>query len=102
MIDYIEITFSNTTTIKEEIKIDCKNEICLINDKEKRITKDTINSLLKMIINWKNEYGNSNNIDAEEFFVKIYENGKINTFHGKGTYPNDYIFFKQLLGDIYE
>ena len=35
MIDYIEITFSNTTTIKEEIKIDCKNEICLINDKEK-------------------------------------------------------------------
>ena len=50
----------------------------------------------------KNEYGNSNNIDAEEFFVKIYENGKINTFHGKGTYPNDYIFFKELLGDIYE
>lgn len=57
---------------------------------EKEINQDVINELFRIIRLWKNEYGNSNKLDQDEFYINV--DGDI--IHGKGVYPNNY---KELL-----
>ena len=51
---------------------------------------------------WKNEYGGSTTIDAEEFLVTVTTNKGKETFHGKGIFPHNYEALKELLSDQYD
>jgi len=50
---------------------------------------------------WKEEYGSDNKIDTEEFKITITSKDSIDSFHGKGNYPNNYSLLKDLLDEIY-
>lgn len=100
MIQSIEITIGNN--LKDEtsaIILPTKN-ICYINNNKYKISELYLNNLLQIIYLWKNEYGNDNIIDSEEFLIKIETKDNVETFHGKGIFPYNYQELKELLGDI--
>ena len=53
---------------------------------EKIVSKEEINNLLRIIRLWKKEYGTSDGLDLEEFYINV--DGDV--MHGKGVFPNNY------------
>ena len=74
--------------------------ICYINNKKYQVTDAFMEELIQTICLWKPEYGSDDNIDSEEFLVKVKSTDGIETFHGKGVFPHNYFVLKELLGDM--
>ena len=103
MIETIEINIRNGVLETINALIIFKKNICYINNKKYIITEEFKNSLLNEILCWKNEYGSDEiNIDSEEFTIKINTSKCEERYHGKGIFPYNYTYFKELLGAIYE
>ena len=102
MVDSIEISIKSGINTKYSSLFDFKNNLCIINDKKIMINDITESRLLRIIRTWKNNYGNSNNIDAEEFLITVISNNVIEIIKGKGNYPNNYDELLEFLGDLYD
>ena len=94
---YIE-NLKNTLSVN----IDLDNNIIFVNGIKKSITNEKIESLLRIIREWENNYNNNNTIDGENFSIKINTNNNVNLITGNGDYPNNYIEFKNWIGEFYE
>lgn len=101
MVDSIEINIKSGINSKYISLFDFKNNLCIINDKRIMIDDNMKSSLLRIIRTWKNNYGTSNIIDAEEFLITVISNNIIETIQGKGNYPNNYDELLEFLGDLY-
>lgn len=100
-VDYIEINI-NKIGMVIEILIDIKNNLVTINNKQKNISNEKIYELFRIIRNWKDFYESSNIIDSEKFTIKIISQNTVDTIIGDGTYPDNYMEFKNWVGNIYE
>ena len=97
MIKGIEIIINNG--IKEDkYLISYLDKTCYTNTKKYTVSDNFLNEIKNTIVYWKKEYGKSNVIDAEEFTIKIYSD-TTDIYHGKGIYPDNYNYLKELLGD---
>jgi len=84
------------------ILIDMFGERLIVNNMMKKVTKEQIDELLRIIRDWKNEYGINNKIDGERFLVKIKDGDKIEIIKGEGGYPDNYHLFKEWIRGFYE
>lgn len=100
MIDTIEINISNGILSQVSVLIVYQDKICYINDKKYSVDDFFLKQLKDVLYTFKNEYGSSQQIDAEEFTIKVYSQGVEDVYHGKGVFPVNYFEFKRLLGDI--
>ena len=100
MIDAIEIIIQNGFHNQISAYIVYKNKVCYLNDKKYEVTDEFLNEVKSIIFTWKNEYGYTNNIDEEEFQVKVIASKQEDIYHGKGNYPNNYGRLKELLGGL--
>lgn len=98
----IEITI-NSIGNNINIFIDAINYKIKINDKEKNITKEKLNQLIRIIRTWSPVYQNkSSKLDIETFIIKINTNEGTDVIKGEGDFPNNYIEFKNWIGEFYE
>lgn len=97
----IYILIENITS-NLEIYIDISKKIITINNKEKQITIEKIDDLIRIIRTWNNEYINPKIIDAESFLIKINTDEGIEIIKGHGDYPNNYNLLKEWISDLYE
>ena len=95
MIKSIEIIINNNIYL-----FDVEKKSCFFNEKKYKVTDKYIDDIKHTILYWKKEYGTSNVLDMEEFTVKVYSNEGIDTYHGKGIYPDNHDYFKELLGEF--
>ncbi len=102
MIESIEVLIRNGIHITMNALILYPKRTAYINDKKYQITDSYLEELEEIIYLWKNEYGSSNTIDAEEFLVTVTTNKGKETFHGKGIFPHNYEALKELLSDQYD
>jgi hypothetical protein len=100
MIKTIEIQISSGFLNSISALIIPEDNICYINDRKYQITNKEIDEIKSILTLWKNEYGNSNKIDIEEFNIKVSTFNDCTSFHGKGFYPDNYNKIKEILGDI--
>lgn len=100
MIQTIEINIKNGVMDKLNALIIYNRNICYINNKKYKVTNEFLDEFLDTICLWKNEYGNDDNIDSEEFTIYVKTKDEQETFHGKGIFPYNYEYIKELLGDI--
>jgi len=97
----IEIVIRGVGNNVEAI-IDVKNFKIVINGKEKNISKSNIDELIRIIRTWKSDYGTGgNNIDDENFYVKINLDNGFDVIKGSGNYPENYLIFKEWLWEFY-
>lgn len=101
MIDMVEINISNGVLPQISAFIVFKDKICYMNDKKYLVDELFLKQLKDILYTFKNEYGTSRQIDAEEFTIKVYSQGVEDVYHGKGIFPTNYVELKKLLGDIY-
>ena len=101
MIERIEILIINCSNNDIKAEINYHNKTCIINDEKYSTTDKFLNELKELLYDWKNEYGNSNEIDREEFFINVISKNDTTTYHGKGNYPVNYSRLRELLGEIY-
>ena len=87
-------------TIKANIEFDKK--ICIVNKEEYEVNDNFLDELLDTIYLWKNEYGYDNDFDSEEFNIEVKTDKGKELFHGKGNYPSNYEYLKELLGDYHD
>ena len=99
MLDTMEVTISNGLQSLYAF-IMCKEKICYIDGLKYNVSDEFLDEIIRTISFWDNEYGENNRLDSEEFKVVIRENDKENVFHGKGIFPNNYAYFKELLGEL--
>ena len=103
VIETIEIIIDNGPQKLLNSIIVYPQKICYINNKKYSVTDDFLKDVVRTIRLWKNEYGNiSNVIDSEEFTITVKTKEKEEKFHGKGIFPKNYNYLKELLGDLYE
>lgn len=100
MIDTIEINISNGISSQVSAFIFYNDKICYMNDKKYFLDNSFLTCLKGIIYTFKNEYGTSCQIDAEEFTIKVYSRGIQDVYHGKGVFPANYNQLKKLLGDL--
>lgn len=101
MVDLIEIKIINGIVNIYDAIFDYNENYCIINDRKRLIKEETKDSLLRIIRTWRNEYGSSSVIDAEEFIITIHTSSNDETLHGKGVFPNNYDELLSFLGDLY-
>ena len=101
MIKSIEIMISSGVMVTYNGIISYTDKICYLNDKKYEVTDTFLNNIIKIILYWKNEYGTTNMIDAEEFTITVYTDDGKEKYHGKGIYPNNYRILKEILGDLH-
>ena len=101
MINTIEININSGLNEIFHALIIYPRNICYINRKKYILSQEYLEELIRIIRTWENEYGNSKNIDDEEFQIIIKTKKEQEIFHGKGKYPENYICFKDLIGGIY-
>lgn len=99
MIKTIEININNGIMTEINALVVVEKNICYLNNKKYSVTNDFIERLKNIILLWENEYGNNRKIE-EEFRIIITTNKKIETYHGKGIFPNNYQSLKELLGEL--
>lgn len=98
----IEISINNIGN-NINVFIDTINNKIIINEKEKSITKEQIDNLIRIIRTWKSVYQNKNNlIDSESFLIKVNTPEGTDTIKGNGEYPENYIAFKHWVGEFYD
>lgn len=100
MVDKIEILIKNGVIQETNILIIPEEKTCHINGKKLNITEKTVDIILSILATWKYEYGNSEDIDIQEFKVIVYSNNTKTMYHGKGRFPNNYYEFLKILGGI--
>lgn len=98
-VDRIEIAIENMGQSLYVI-IDVSNNTLKVNHVEKEILASSIERLLKMICLWKNEYRGYQAIDSERFEIRVFCGDREDRFHGKGSYPPNYIEFRKWLGEL--
>ena len=101
MIDKIEILITRSTIIDLKVTVNYNTKECLINDELYFVTDEFLEELKDLLYGWKNEYGNSNEIDREEFYINVTSKNYTTTYHGKGNYPINYSRLRELLGEVY-
>ena len=101
MVDLIEIKITNGVANIFDVIFDYNENYCIINDRKRLINDEVKDSLLRIIRTWRNEYGSSRIIDAEEFLITVHTTKNEETFHGKGAFPNNYGELLSFLGDLY-
>ena len=67
---------------------------------EINIDEEYIKRLLRVICLWDKEYTDDSKMDASSYEIKIYYEGKCDTYYGKGKYPNNYQELIDMLGDL--
>lgn len=98
---YIKINI-NKKGETTEILIDVEKNLLTINNKQKNITKDKISELFRIIRTWKNTYELPNLLDSLKFVIKIVTEDGIDTIVNNGILPDNYIYFNNWLGGLYE
>ena len=102
MIDNIEINISNGALYSYSALISFKHDYCFCNGKKYSIDKAFKDDIVRIIRNWKHEYGSSKNIDDAEFkIVVMMSDDKKEVFHGKGIFPRGYDDLIKMLGDLH-
>ena len=101
MIDTIEINISNGILPQLSAYVVYQDKVCYINNKKYLVDDLFLKQLKDILYTFKNEYGTSQQIDAEEFIIKVSSSGREDIYHGKGVFPVNYHEFKKLLGDVY-
>ena len=101
MIERIEILITRATIIDLKVTVDYNTKECIINDEAYSVTDDFLEELKDLLYGWNNEYGNSNQIDREEFFINVISKKDTTTYHGKGNYPINYPRLREILGEVY-
>lgn len=102
MIDNIEINIKSGIKDIFNVLISYKDKMCYINNKKIILSDDLLDRIKRIFIYWKNEYGTSNVIDAQEFTILVKTPNEVTKFHGKGIYPQNYRELIDILGDIYD
>ena len=98
-IDKIEIIINNINdTINVLVMPD--NHKAYKDNKEIDIDDTFINRLLNNICLWDKSYVDNSIIDANSYTVKVYTKEGVDTYTGKGKYPDNYPEFLELLGDL--
>ena len=102
MIDNIEININNGALNSYSALVSFKNNYCFCNDKKYNIDEEFKGNVVRIIRTWEHEYGNSKNIDDEEFKIVIMmSDNKKEVFHGKGVFPKGYRELIKMLGDLH-
>ena len=100
MIQTIEIMIKmGINNIINAIIVYPKN-ICYLNNVKYEVDDDFLDDIAGTIALWRNEYGYDENIDSEEFTIIVTTDEGKETMHGKGIYPHNYEYLKELLGDL--
>ncbi len=99
MITKIKILVIDNAYQKEYI-IDPKENTFSKNGIIKKITREKIGNIIKMISTWNQEYKSDRIIDGEEFYIEVTTDKDTTTLHGKGSYPSNYANFKTLIGEL--
>ncbi len=68
-----------------------------INGSYKTIAEDDFFNIRNYFLSWNAESLASNTIDGEEYFIKVTAFNEVKEYHGKGTYPANYVQFKSYL-----
>lgn len=102
MIQTIEINITSGPVELISALIVFEKNICYINNKKYSINEEFKELLLRDICYWENEYGYDDNIDSEEFTIKVITQNGEEKYHGKGRFPYNYTHLKELLGTLYE
>lgn len=100
MIQEIDIQINNGLSESINATINFSKKLFSINNIKYSVNDTFLDNLLDTIYLWQNEYGRDDNIDSEEFTVNVKTDSGIETFHGKGIFPQNYYYFKELLGDF--
>ena len=96
----IEISVANIGN-NINIFIDAKNYKLTINNKTKDITEDQLDNLIRIIRTWNSNYPSDNNeIDKETFLIRINTDNEPDVIKGNGTYPDNYLAFKEWIGEF--
>ena len=83
--------------------IDTKKYKIRINNKEKDLTEEKLNELLRIIRTWHNLYKKDNNqIEYETFLININTDEGTECIKGNGDYPENYIAFKEWVNEYNE
>lgn len=99
-IDKIEIKITNLSQNMELIVIPSTLQVYTKNN-TKTITKEWLDDLLNIICKWDYKYIDNSIIDAETYTIKVYTEGTVDEYFGKGKYPRNYIDFINLVRDVY-
>ena len=100
MIKEIDITIRNGCNSKYQFTIDVENKEVWNRFGKKKIEENQIIHLLDILSDWKHDYGTSKLIDAEEFYIKVIYEDKIEDYCGEGNYPLNYDIFKEEIGEL--
>ena len=85
--DYLEI-------YPKEHKVICEDKTLTIED-------ETIKELIKTIRSWNHEYYDGSYLDGPMFEVKVYSEGRVDTFKGVRALPENYSYFSELIRSIH-
>lgn len=102
MIQSIEVVIKSGPVDIINALVLCSKNICYINDKKYKVPNSFIEELKETIYLWKEEYGADENIDSEEFNIIVKSTDGKDKFHGKGIFPHNYDYLKELLGDVHD
>ena len=96
----IEISVANIGN-NINIFIDVKKYKLIINNKTKDITEEQLSNLIRIIRTWNSNYpSNNNEIDTETFLIRINTDSETDVIKGNGTYPDNYLAFKEWIGEF--
>lgn len=70
-------------------------------DKVLSIDDETIKELIRTIRGWNHEYYDSSYLDGPMFEVKVYSEGRVDTFKGMRSLPENYSYFSELVRRIH-
>ncbi|MBR6689950.1 MAG: hypothetical protein IKL65_01295 [Bacilli bacterium] len=99
-INFIEISIENTNQVIY-IKINVKDNLIDINNKQRNISNEKIEGLLRIIRTWESVY-EGEIIDNEKFMIRITGEDYVDKIKGNGSYPSNYRMFKDWIGEVYE
>lgn len=102
MVQSVEINIRNGVNSSLDALVVFSKNICYINNNKYEITDEFKDELLDTIFMWKHEYGTDDNIDSKEFLIKVKTKDKIEQYHGKGVFPENYSVIEELLSETDE
>lgn len=102
MVQSVEINIRNGVNSSLDALVVFSKNICYINNNKYEITDEFKDELLDTIFMWKHEYGTDDNIDSKEFLIKVKTKDKIEQYHGKGIFPENYSVIEELLSETDE
>lgn len=98
-INSIQIDF--TGLLNKSLIIDFVNKKIDTTEGEREFNESVVERLLSIIYLWDDSYYDDRIIDAEELRVIVKTNDSTKEYYMKGKYPNSYLEFKDIIGEIY-